>query len=54
MWKDDEGNQYSKSYSAKKYGNDNAKILAIKYRARMVRELPHYANALRLDDPQAQ
>jgi len=49
-WKDEEGNQYSKSYSAKKYGTDNAKVLAIEYRARMVRELPHYANALRLDD----
>jgi len=52
-WKDEEGNQYSKSYSAKKYSTDNAKVLAIEYRARMIRELPHYANALRLDGPQA-
>jgi len=50
MWKDEEGNLYSKSYSAKKYGNANAQVLAIEYRARMVRELPHYANALHLED----
>jgi len=53
MWKDEQGDKHKKSYSAKKCGNDNAKVLAIEYRARMVRELPHYANALRLNDPQA-
>jgi len=52
-WNDEWGDRHTKSYSAKKYSINNAKVLAIEYRARMVRELPHYANVLRLNDPQA-
>jgi len=52
-WNDERGDRHTKSYSAKKYGINNAKALAIEYRARMMRELPHYVNALQLDGPQA-
>jgi len=45
-WKDEEGNNHTKSYSVNKYGFENAKDLAIQYRGRIERESPHYANVL--------
>jgi len=41
-WQDAKHNQWSKSYSTKKYNNANAM-------AWMIRELPHYREALQLD-----
>jgi len=49
MRKDEEGNNHTKSYSVNNYGFENAKDLAIQYRGRIERELPHYANALQLN-----
>jgi len=48
-WKDEEGNQCCKCFSSKKYGDANAQVLAIEDRARMIRSLSHYANALQLN-----
>jgi hypothetical protein len=48
-WQDIDGNQFRKWYSSKKYRNDIAKAMAIKHWAWMIRELPHYVEALRLD-----
>jgi len=52
-WQDANGNQGSKSFGSKKYGNDVAKAMAIEHRAQMIWSLPHYREALCLDDPQA-
>jgi len=49
QWKDADGNKCCKYFSSKKYGNDNAKVLAIKHRSQMIRSLPHYREALQLD-----
>jgi len=48
-WQDTEGNQCCKWFASKKYGNDIAKAMAIEYHSRMIRELPHYREALQLD-----
>jgi len=52
-WRDKDGNQCHKCFSSKKYGNDNAKVLAIEHRSWMICSLPHYREALCLDGPQA-
>jgi len=49
QWQDADGNRCSKWFSSKKYGNDVAKAMAIEHRQRMMRELPHYREALCLD-----
>jgi len=49
-WRDADGNQCSKCFSSKKYTNDIARTMAIEHRQRMIRSLPHYVNALCLDD----
>jgi len=38
--------KYTQAFSIFRYGFETAKELAIKFRARMERELPHYANVL--------
>jgi len=48
-WQDEDGNQCHKCFSSKKYGNDIARTRAIEYRQKMMRELPHYREALQLD-----
>jgi len=48
-WQDVKGNQCKKCFSLKKYRNDNAKVLAIKHRQKMIWSLPHYREALQLD-----
>jgi len=52
-WQDMKGNECSKYFSTNKYSNDVAKAKAIEYRQRMMRELPHYREALQLDDAEA-
>jgi len=52
-WQDEDGNQCHKCFSSKKYGNDIARTRAIEHRQRMMRELPHYREALQLDDAEA-
>jgi len=49
LWKDEQGDRHSKSFAVIKYGPAHARELEIEYRSRMVRDLPHYANALGLD-----
>jgi len=53
-WRDIDGNQCHKCFSSKKYGNDIAKAKAIEYLQRMIQSLPHYREALQLDDAEAQ
>jgi len=48
-WQDRDRNQLCKCFSSKKYGNKGAKAKAIEHRQRMIRSLPHYREALRLD-----
>jgi len=48
-WKDEQGNKHTKSYSIMKYGPARAKDLVVQYRAYIERNLPHYANALRIN-----
>jgi len=48
-WQDRDGNQCKKCFSSKKYTNDIAKAMAIDHRSWMIRELPHYREALQLD-----
>jgi len=52
QWKDADGNKCSKRFSSNKYTNDVAKAKAIEHRQRMMRELPHYREALQLDEAQ--
>jgi len=52
-WRDADGNQCHKCFSSKKYTNDIAKAKAIEHRQRMIRSLPHYREALCLDDAEA-
>jgi len=51
-WQDAEGNQCRKWYSSNKYGNAIAKAMAIEHCQRMIRSLPHFREALRLDEAQ--
>jgi len=53
QWHDRDGNKCCKCFASKKYGNDIAKAKAIEHRQRMIRELPHYREALCLDDAKA-
>jgi len=53
MWRDSSGNKCCKYFSSKKYGNDVAKAKAIEHRQRMIWSLPHYREALCLDDAEA-
>jgi len=53
QWHDINGNQCHKWFSSKKYGNDIAKAKAIEYRQKIIRSLPHYREALCLDDAEA-
>jgi len=52
-WQDRDGNHRSKCFSSKKYSNDIAKAKAIEHRSQMIRSLPHYREALCLDDAEA-
>jgi len=52
-WQDSSGTNCCKCFSSKKYGNDIARTRAIKHRQRMIRSLPHYREALCLDDAEA-
>jgi len=52
QWNDADGNKWGKSYSSKKYGNAEAQAMAIKHCQRMIWSLPHYVNALCLDEAQ--
>jgi hypothetical protein len=54
IWRDADGNQCSKYFSSKKYGNDVTKAKAIEHCQRMIQSLPHYREALCLDDAKAQ
>jgi len=49
-WKDKRGDQHTKLFAVIKYGPARTRELAIEYRSRMKRELPHYANALGLNE----
>jgi len=52
MWEscnDQDRNRITKSFSSKKYGYDEACTLALNERARMIRSLPHYVEALQLN-----
>jgi len=44
-----DGNRITGSFSSKKYGYDEACTLALNERARMIRSLPHYVEALQLN-----
>jgi len=46
LWNDEGRDKYTQAFSVFRYGFQTAKELAIKFRARKERELPHYANAL--------
>jgi len=48
-WKDAKRNLCNKSFSSKKYGNAEAKAMAIEHRAWMIWSLPHYVEALQID-----
>jgi len=52
-WQDGDGNKCKKRFSSKKYGNDVAKAMAVEHRSQMIRSLPHYREALCLDDAEA-
>jgi len=52
-WQDRDGNQCYKCFSSKKYGNEGTKAMAIEHRQRMIWSLPHYREALQLDDAEA-
>jgi len=52
FWKDAEGNQWSKGFGLNKYGNAIAKAKAIKHCQKMIWSLPHYREALQLDEAQ--
>jgi len=47
-WQDVDGNNCRQLFSLKRW-KDHAKTMAIGYRERMMRELPHYVEALRID-----
>jgi len=48
-WQDRDGNQCSKSFGSNKYTNNIAKAKAIEHHQKMMRELPHYREALQLE-----
>jgi len=52
-WRDIDGNRCHKWFSSKKYGNDVAKAKAIEHRQKIIQSLPHYREALCLDDAEA-
>jgi len=47
-WQDVDGNHCSRSFSLKKW-QDHAKNMAIGHHERMIRELPHYVEVLRIN-----
>lgn len=47
-WNDNDGNACSKIFTKAKYGDEGAKQKAIDYRNEMIRQLPHYREALNL------
>lgn len=47
-WVSADGNNKTKSFSIKRYGNEEAKQLAIEYRQQMINVLPNYHEALNL------
>jgi len=51
-WKDAAGTNWNKWFALKKYGNDVAKAMAIEHCQKMIRSLPHYREALQLDEAQ--
>jgi len=53
QWEDADGNKCRKYFSLKKYGNDIARTRAIDHRQKMIWSLPHYREALCLDDAKA-
>jgi len=48
-WNDAKGYQCMKIFGSNKHGNAEAKAMAIEYCHRMIRLLPHYVEALRLN-----
>jgi len=52
-WQDGDGNKCCRCFSSKKHGNEGAKAMAIEHHQKMMRELPHYREALQLDDAEA-
>jgi len=52
-WQDSSGSNCCKCFSSKKYGNDIARTMAIENRQRMIQSLPHYREALCLDESEA-
>jgi len=48
-WQDIDGNQCSKSFGSKKYGDAEACTMAIEHRLMMISLLPHYVEALQLN-----
>jgi len=50
-WSCEHGSRNAQVYTVYRHGFERARELAIRFRARMERELPHYANALRLNEP---
>jgi len=50
QWKDADGNKCHKYFSLNKYTNDVAKAKAIEHRQKMICSLPHYREALQLDE----
>jgi len=49
-WNDEQGDRHRKSFAVIKYGPACPQELAIEYRVRMIRALPHYANTLGLNE----
>lgn len=46
-WQDEDKNECIKTFACKKYGEEKAKQLAIEYRKKMEKTLPHYKEALK-------
>jgi len=51
-WQEGDGNKCCRCFSSKKHSNDIAKAMAIEHRQKMIRSLPHYREALQLDEAQ--
>jgi len=49
-WRDENGKTRAKTFSVKKFGYDEAKRLDIQAREEAISSLPHYREALNLDD----
>jgi len=52
-WKDAGGTNWNKYFSTNKHGEAEARAMAIEHRQMMIQSLPHYREALQLNDQQA-